>query len=139
MPYYAQKHAGPWAEHAIIPDAEFEAHPFKDKFLRNGSVVQMSDAAARDMQNPEVDATRLADIDAQINQLHAERAKVLGQAVEPNAPAAVTYDLDRTDQPTAQEADAHRAAGAEVIQPTAGDVVVGTVEAAEGDKPKGRK
>lgn len=141
MPYYAQKHSGPWAEHAIIDDAEFEAHPFKEKFLRTGGVVKMSDATARDMQHPQVDAAALADLDAQIAQLQAQRAQLVGEGAEPHAPAAVRYALDRQDQPNAQDADAHRAAGTEVIQPTAGDVVVGEVvpgEAADAEKPKAR-
>lgn len=144
MPYYAQKHAGPWPQGTIIADdAEFEQYPFKDKFLRTGSVVKMSDTAARDMQNPAVDAQRLAEIDSRIAELQAERAQVVGQGPEPNAPAAVKFEIDPQQQPTAQEADATRAAGTEVIQPTDENVNVGEVvpgEAAEqadaGDAPK---
>jgi hypothetical protein len=142
MPYYVQKHAGLWPQGTVIEnDADFEQHPFQEKFLRNGSVVKMSDATAREMQSPGVDTARLAEIDAQIAQLQAERAQVVGQGPEPNAPAAVAYEIKPDDQPTAQEADANRAAGKEVVQPTDENVNVGEVvpgEAAE--KPKaGRK
>lgn len=142
MSYYAKSHAGPWPQNTIIEDAEFEQHPFKEKYLRTGSVVKMSDAAARDLQNPAVDAQRLAEIDSRIAELEAERAQVVGQGPEPTAPAAVAYEIQPDDQPTAQEADATRAAGKEVIQPTDANVNVGEVvpgEAAEDAKPRSRE
>jgi hypothetical protein len=125
--YYVKSHTGPWPQGTLIEDADFDKHPFKAKYLRTGSVVKVSDAAAADMQKPTVDAERLAVIDAQIAELQAERAQVAGEPSDPTAPAAVTVEIDRQDPPTLAEADATRRAGKEVVQPTDRNVNLGEV------------
>jgi hypothetical protein len=141
MPYEVKTNgAGPWVQGDVIEDADFEQYAFKDKFLRNGSVVKVNEHAARARDLTDQQA-QVGDLDAQIAQLQAERAKLLGVTPEPNAPAQVAYVIQPDAQPTAQEIAAVRAAGNEVVQPTPGNVNVGEVvpgEAAE--KPKaGRK
>lgn len=129
MPYEVKANgAGPWLQGQQIPDAEFEAHPHNAKFLRTGSVVKVDPAAPRDLA-PAPDPARVAELNVQIAQLTAERDTLLGTptGTEPHAPARVEVQIDRNDQPTGTESDANRAAGREVIQPTPGDVNVGTV------------
>lgn len=127
MPYEVKANgAGPWVQGDVIADADFEQHPFKDKFLRNQSVVRVNENATRAL-DPAAQAEQVGDLDAQIAQLQAQRAKLLGLTPEPNAPATVAYDIKPDDQPNAQEIDATRAAGNEVVQPTPGNVNVGEV------------
>lgn len=140
MPYIVTSSgAGPWQQGEILEDRVLKAHPFHAKFLRNGSVVEVSAAdaaAARDTGT----GSQVAELDAQLARLQAERAALLaGQA----APAAVSYALDPTHPPTATEAAAVRAAGQEVIQPGPGAPVVGAVvpapdaDAPDADAPTG--
>ena len=124
MPYIVKASgAGPWQQGEILDDKTLKAHPFHEKFIRNGSVVPVSAAdaaAARDTGT----GVQVAALDSQIAALQAQRAALLsGQT----APAAVTYELDPQHPPTAAEAAATRAAGQEVIQPGPGAPVVGAV------------
>lgn len=141
MPYEVKANgAGPWVQGDVIADADFEQHAFKDKFLRNGSVVKVNENATRAL-DPADQQAPVGDLDAQIAQLQAQRAKLLGQVPDANAPAQVAYEIKPDAQPNAQEIAAVRAAGNEVVQPTPGNVNVGEVVPGEAaDKPKaGRK
>jgi hypothetical protein len=153
MPYIVKANgAGPWLKDQEVSDADFAAHPFHAKFLRNGSVVQASDADTRQI-DPAATTARLAEIGAQIGQLEAERQTLLSSdprvaadygllgvplGPEPTAPARVTVEIDPQHQPSGAEADATRAAGDEVIEPTPRNVAVGKVvpgEAAQESAP----
>lgn len=114
--------AGPWLQGQIVDAETFEAHPFKDKFLRNNSAEVVADDEAQAATDTATQK-RLAELNTRIGELTAERDTLLGRTPEPHAPAQVAVQLDRTDPPNAQEAEATRAAGNEVIQPTPGDGV----------------
>lgn len=118
---------GAWKQGETVSDEEWAQYPWREKAIRNGAAVEVSESESRAIADPAKQQERLADIDAQIAQLQAERAQLVGTPQEPNAPAAVATRIDRADQPTAQEADQVRKEGREVIQPTATDVNVGEV------------
>lgn len=132
--YRVQAHgAGPWAHDEIVDAAAVQAHPFGAKWLRTGSLVPISAEASAATDAKQQAA--LADLDVQIATLTARRATLLAEPVAPTAPGAVAYQLDRTDQPDATAAAAARAAGSEVIQPSPGAPVTGTVVPGEAAPP----
>lgn len=88
MPYRVERPSGPWLEPGqILEDAEFEAHPFHAKFLRTGSVSRLTVAELQAINHPTADAARLAELEAQIPQLQAERAALA--AADPPAVADI--------------------------------------------------
>jgi hypothetical protein len=140
MPYeITATGVGPWVQGQTVSDAEWNAYPWRDKAIRKGYAVQAGETRALD---PAAQAQEVGDLDAQIAQLQAQRAKVLGLNQEPTAPAQVAVEIQPDDQPNAQEIDATRAAGKEVVQPTDANVNMGEVvpgEAAEDTKPRSRE
>ena len=113
-----------------VTEEQLKADAHHEKYLRTGSIVKSSDAAKAQGSSEDTSA-KAADLQQKIADLQAQLDALQGTPVEANAPAQVRLDVDPTDHPTQTEAEETRAAGKEVVQPTAGDVNLGEVQPGE--------